>query len=181
MYRLCNNITSTDSADSCVSSGVTQAAAEPTWTRCCQGGQPHLRLRPSEPRQWEQVSEIRRMRAIRPPSRTPRPGLVEFTMAGLLTCGSWLRHPSQPYGQWVLGVAIRLQLRGQSRIQRLLATPHRVPFFILSAFCPEEPSKTGRRTLTELSIAPNQKVRLRVGPKAAKFKSVSFNGHGHCS
>lgn len=62
-------------------------------------------------------------RVIKPPSRTPRPGLVEHRMVGLLTCGSWLGHPSRPiWGQWVFGVAHRLQLRGQSRTWRLLAT-----------------------------------------------------------
>ena len=52
-------------------------------------------------------------------------------MAGLLTRGSQLsRTFPGAHAQWFYRGALRSQLRGQSRIWRLLATPHRVPIFV---------------------------------------------------
>ena len=77
-----------------------------------------LRLDPSADRRCQKCKHAKNAPS-KPPSRTPRPGLVEHRMAGLLTCGSRLSPPSQPLrGQWRSGVALRLQLRGQSRTGR---------------------------------------------------------------
>lgn len=65
-------------------------------------------------------------------------------MAGLLTCGSSLPR-TFPGGCPVvlIEVAHRLQLRGQSRIWRLLATPHRVPISSRRLNGLQEPSGSG--------------------------------------
>ncbi len=68
------------------------------------------------------------MRSIKASVQDTPPGFVSCLMAGLLTCGSPLPQTFPGYCPVVLiGVAHRLQLRGQSRNWRLLATPHRVP------------------------------------------------------
>lgn len=68
------------------------------------------------------------------PPGAPRPVWLHWKMAGLLTRGSGktslpgLCPASLADTQWRVGFATHIQLRGQSRIWCLLATPHRVPF-----------------------------------------------------
>ena len=66
---------------------------------------------------------------------------VSVSMAGLLTCGSSLCRPSQPFGQWCFGIAHRLQLRGQSRPWFLPAMPDRTAPCSLFIPAPERARK----------------------------------------
>ena len=73
------------------------------------------------------------------------PGSVTLAMAGLLTCGSMLSRTFPGVCPVVfVGVAHRSQLRGQSRIWRLLSTPHRVPISSRRLVCRQEPSPSVR-------------------------------------
>src|SRR5690606_38911116 len=82
--------------------------------------------------------------------RTLRPGhparWVTSSMAGLLT-SRVAASPTFPdgTGQWLEGVARRLQLRGQSGIWRLMPTPPPVPFSLGRAWLGREPSRPSVR------------------------------------
>jgi len=88
------------------------------------------------------------------------PGLASITMAGLLTCGSRPSPPSRRIGaSGIMGSAHRLQLRGQSWIWRLMATPHHVPFSPGRTLAAREPSPrvmvgNGRQVKRKLARRP---------------------------
>ncbi|SMR82183.1 hypothetical protein SAMN04488030_2526 [Aliiroseovarius halocynthiae] len=59
--------------------------------------------------------------------------------AGLLTCGSSRGWPSRDDPSGMFSVARRLQLRGQLRSWRLMATPHRIPYYFRGASAHAKP------------------------------------------
>ncbi|SFU94630.1 hypothetical protein SAMN04488527_1486 [Aliiroseovarius crassostreae] len=93
--------------------------------------------------------------------------------AGLLTRGSKLDWPSRgafrrlPSGMF--SVAHRLQLRGQSRNWRLLATPHRIPYCYRRASARAEPITGSECQIT----APDVKMQRPFPQVAIRRQSVA--------
>ncbi len=77
----------------------------------------------------------------KPPSRTPRPRLFNQIIAGLLTCGSMLGHPSRPKNASGCLASLTAYSCGGNHGLGAGRQPHRIPFFIPWAHHGEPPKE----------------------------------------
>ncbi len=138
-----------------------------------------LCLKPSSDRRCQKWKHAKTVPS-KPPSRTPRPGLVKHLMAGLLTCGSALGQPSRSCGPVAVWPCSPLTVAGAVTELAPFGKPHRIPFSSRgnttgnhqSIECPRTPdtsmikskapnSGRGSSAGNHVSVAPTEWVGLR--------------------